>query len=104
MADNFPAWFYGPNGQSQIFNSEDEIPKGWVDHPAKVSSKDTGTVVPEPDGGLTVTELDALDADGWPWDETLHAATRSQTKAGLWRMNVGVKRPDPKPGFPVLDL
>lgn len=46
-----------------------------------------------------------LDADGWPWTEELHAATKSKTQANLWRMKVGVARPDPKPGFPVvLDL
>jgi hypothetical protein len=25
----------------------------------------------------------------------LHAATKSKTKAGLWRMKVGVARPEP---------
>lgn len=41
-----------------------------------------------------------LDAAGWPWDASLHASTRGTTKDGLWRMKVGVSRPDPKPGFP----
>lgn len=44
-----------------------------------------------------------LDADGHPYDAELHASTKSKTKAGLWRMKVGVKRPDPAPGYP-LDL
>lgn len=44
-----------------------------------------------------------LDADGHPYDPTLHAATKSKTKDGKWRMKVGVKRPDPAPGYP-LDL
>lgn len=42
-----------------------------------------------------------VDAHGWPWSEDLHASTKTQTKEGLWRMKVGVTRPDPKPGFPV---
>jgi hypothetical protein len=48
------------------------------------------------------TVSNKLDAGGWPWDLELHAATQSLTKttAGLWRMKVGAKRPDPKPGFP----
>jgi hypothetical protein len=46
---------------------------------------------------------EALDAHGHPFDPALHAATQSQTKAGLWRMKVGVARPDPAPGYP-LDL
>lgn len=42
-----------------------------------------------------------VDAAGWPWDASLHASTQGKTKDGLWRMKVGVSRPDPKPGFPV---
>lgn len=41
-----------------------------------------------------------LDAAGWAWDASLHASTKGTTKDGLWRMKVGVSRPDPKPGFP----
>lgn len=32
----WPGWYYGPDGQSQIFQSEDEVPEGWEDHPSKV--------------------------------------------------------------------
>lgn len=42
----------------------------------------------------------AVDAAGWPWDAAMHASTRTMTKEGLWRMKVGVSRPDAKPGFP----
>lgn len=44
-----------------------------------------------------------VDAHGWPWDPELHASTKGTTKDGLWRMKVGVSRPDPKPGFPIGD-
>lgn len=40
-----------------------------------------------------------VDAAGWPWSPELHASTKGKTKDGLWRMKVGVTRPDPKPGF-----
>lgn len=33
MAD-FPAWFYGPNGEAEIFATADDIPEGWADTPA----------------------------------------------------------------------
>lgn len=33
---SWPAWRYGPNGQSQIFDNEDDVPPGWEDHPSKV--------------------------------------------------------------------
>ena len=41
-----------------------------------------------------------IDADGHAYDPALHAATKSKTKADLWRMKVGVARPAPAPGFP----
>jgi hypothetical protein len=44
-----------------------------------------------------------VDAHGWPWSADLHASTKGTTKDGLWRMKVGVTRPDPKPGFPKTD-
>lgn len=44
---------------------------------------------------------DEVDAHGWPWSPDLHASTKGMTKDGLWRMKVGVTRPDPKPGFPI---
>ncbi len=31
--NTWPSWRYGPNGESRIFNSAAEVPKGWQDHP-----------------------------------------------------------------------
>lgn len=42
-----------------------------------------------------------IDAHGHPWSEAMHASTKGKTKDGLWRMKVGVSRPDPLPGYPV---
>lgn len=33
---SWPSWRYGPNGQSGIFHSEEEVPEGWKDHPKDV--------------------------------------------------------------------
>lgn len=33
---SWPSWRFGPNGESQIFQSEDEVPEGWQDSPAKL--------------------------------------------------------------------
>lgn len=157
---DFPAMRYGPDGATVIVNSEDETPKGFVDHPSKVKGnapaegtktavapanstvsaakaaktttpKSQTTTAPEvaaltdpignsagnaPDSGASSTpgpdsdeskgadpSKATLDAHGHVYDPTLHAGTGSKTKAGLWRMKVGVKRPDPAPGYP-LDL
>lgn len=46
LSRDFPAWRYGPGGVSQIFQSEDAVPAGWVDHPSKIdqaAGAETGT-------------------------------------------------------------
>lgn len=48
----------------------------------------------------SLSDDNVLDSAGWPWSPDLHASTKGVTNDGLWRMKVGVKRPDPKPGFP----
>lgn len=45
---NWPAWRYGPNGQSGVFETAKDAPSGWEDHPSKVK----GSV---PAGGGTQT-------------------------------------------------
>jgi hypothetical protein len=30
----FPAWFFGPEGESAIFDTAEEVPSGWKDSPA----------------------------------------------------------------------
>jgi hypothetical protein len=32
MSD-FPSWRHGPNGEARVFQSEDEVPKGWQARP-----------------------------------------------------------------------
>lgn len=34
----WPSWRYGPNGESQVFDKEADVPKGWEDHPSKVKA------------------------------------------------------------------
>lgn len=31
----WPSWRFGPNGESEIFESDEQVPAGWLDHPAK---------------------------------------------------------------------
>lgn len=117
---SWPAWFYGPNNQSATFGSPEEVPPGWADHPSLVPPEKvitpartgsapaatTPAVSPAQTGSGSAAPGDqsnTLDAAGWPWDADLHSATKSMTKAGLWRMKVGIARPDPAPGYP-LDL
>lgn len=36
----WPAWFYGPNGAQAIFNSPEEVPVGWASHPSMIGKKE----------------------------------------------------------------
>lgn len=33
LYQEWPAFFYGPNGEADIFNSKEEVPKGWKPEP-----------------------------------------------------------------------
>lgn len=117
---NWPAWFNSPDGKkSAIFESPDDVPKGWTSGAEKRAAKDA-PAEPKPEKvevsppslprerAKAAAEADKpkaaeLDAHGHAYDSALHAATKSKTKDGLWRMKVGVKRPAPAPGYP-LDL
>ncbi len=35
----FPSWRYGPKGQAAVFQSEDDVPAGWEDHPSKLPAE-----------------------------------------------------------------
>lgn len=98
----FPAWFNGPKGESAIFQTAEEVPAGWTSGAEKQSIKGA-KAAPAPKQP-PVTKLAAapagapagdVDAEGHAFDPALHAATKSKTKAGLWRMKVGVARPAP---------
>lgn len=101
-----PAWFYGPNGAAEIFTRESDVPAGWQDHPSKIGKTGKTDLIPAPAPTPSAAQnVEEIDAHGHAWNENLHAATRSKTKEGLWRMKVGVTRPAPLPGYPVpLDL
>lgn len=75
-----------------------------LDKPQPDPNREQGEPQPDP-AALAATGgdtggADELDAHGWPWSADMHASTKGKTKEGLWRMKVGVARPDPKPGFP----
>lgn len=73
---------------------------------ASAGTGETATTGASPSDGGGAADLEALkasgeiDAHGHPWSADLHASTKGKTKDGLWRMKVGVSRPDPLPGFP----
>lgn len=106
----WPAWFNGPKGESAVFESPDDVPNGWTSGAEKqtVKGKAAPAKVEKPDPETKPVKTEKadsaeLDAYGHAYDPALHAATKSKTKAGLWRMKVGVARPDAAPGYP-LDL
>lgn len=38
MAETFPSWRYGPNGEAAIIETSADVPAGWSDHPAKAKA------------------------------------------------------------------
>lgn len=40
--DEFPRWYYGPNGAADVFQSAEEVPEGWVEHPSKLPQPEEG--------------------------------------------------------------
>lgn len=36
----WPAWFYGPDGERKVFQGPDEVPEGWQDSPRPKVSGD----------------------------------------------------------------
>lgn len=107
---DWPAWFNGPNNETRIFNSAGEVPPGWTSGAEKRPALPGVTPVPPsppppppPAPGAASPASVEIDAHGHPWSADLHAASKSKTTAGLWRMKVGKSRPAPLPGYP-LDL
>ncbi len=60
----WPAWFYGPEGQSQVFTSPLDVPKGWHDDPKKVGDPKAKTEIPGLDEALAGADKKPLDDDG----------------------------------------
>jgi hypothetical protein len=94
---NWPAWFYGPNGASAVFQSQTEVPEGWVSHPSLVGQPTGATVesvaIDAADVEIPIAKV--VDASGVPWDATINTANRAQTVAGLWQLLPGKSRPAP---------
>lgn len=99
----WPSWRYGPNGESVLCENEAEVPKGFKDHPAAFDKPEKAEKPAKAAEETKPVEAPAVDSSGAPFDPELHAATRTLTSAGLWRMKVGVKRPA-APAAPNLDL
>lgn len=86
-----------PKGSAPV-SQDTTKPSGTSEIAAQASQESDGI-------GATATTLASpsdggeVDAHGHPWNAELHAATKGKTKDGLWRMKVGVVRPDPVAGF-----
>lgn len=56
---NWPAWYYGPAGEAKVFQSEAEVPQGWLDAPGKHYDP-TPPIAPAPDTSLPLTRKQVL--------------------------------------------
>src|SRR6478609_9215596 len=64
---NWPAWRFGPDDKSDVFEKAADVPKGWVDHPSKVG-KATAESKPKPptEGKATTAPTAPKKADAAP--------------------------------------
>lgn len=55
----FPGWRYGPNGEAEIFQKEEDVPEGWTDNPNDFKKAETEHLSDSPEGDLLHDELKA---------------------------------------------
>lgn len=96
---NWPAWFYGPKGEAQVFDSQADVPEGWASHPSLVGQPAGTTLesITSDDDAADVVEplAKVVDASGVAWDASINTANRAQTASGLWQLLPGKSRPAP---------
>lgn len=101
----WPSWATNPaTAEQQIFNSEAEVLVGWRHHgeikkgkaappppapPLPPPPSAAGTIPPPPPPAGAVPTVDKA---GTPLDPARHTGTL--TSKGLWRMKVGISRPE----------
>lgn len=75
---DWPAWRYGPGGEARIFQEDEPIPEGWVDHPSLLAA------APEPATSLTgsesIAEIEAAYAEGRVTLDEIEAAEQKRSK------------------------
>ena len=61
----FPSYRYGPNGEAEVFESEADVPEGWLDHPSKFNAPeaDAPTAKATPQKRQTAAEKKAAAAE-----------------------------------------
>lgn len=58
---NWPGWWYGPDGEAEIFNGPLEVPEGWHDHPRKHLSEGELSVIVGLEEALVARDEQALE-------------------------------------------
>lgn len=100
----WPAWFYGPDGQSAIFNGPLEVPEGWHDNPDKVGDSKAVTEIPgldEAEAALQNQPSETDEEELKKGDEELglppyDTVTAKQIQAALDKEGVPYSREDDK--------
>jgi hypothetical protein len=86
----WPSWRYGPDGARRVFQENEPIPAGWVDHPSKVQEpskvKKLG-VDTDLNGTETIPEIEAAYAEGRVTLDQIEVAeaTRAKPRDGIMK-------------------
>lgn len=51
---HWPAWFYGPNGEAEIFEGAADVPADWRDSPAAFGAKTAAEISAEIDAAADI--------------------------------------------------
>lgn len=92
----FPGWRYGPNGEAQIFEHEEDVPQGWTDNPNDF--KKDG-VVDETGGTLAATNSPTATVETPLTEQELDEGLQKKSMSELWKMakDLGIDKAGKKP-------
>lgn len=85
---NWPKWFYGPDGQGQIFTHPLDVPDGWHDNPKKVGDPKAVTVIPDYAEAVAAAEAElaqevAVEPEAEEVEEETVAASDEKVEAAV---------------------
>ena len=80
----WPAWWFGPNGEQLPFEKAEDVPQGWQDHPSKFQKRFNSEEKREQEGDES--------GEGDNGDEVPKDLTREKIIADLERRKVPFKK------------
>lgn len=81
MAAKWPAWFYGPDGESRVFDRKDDVPPGWADSPPNKDEEPTAEDQKPPEKAEPGDNLAVTNPPAEATDEQITAPVQPRVQA-----------------------